>query len=212
MKIDFVSDVTCPWCAIGLHALERALDRLDWRAQVELRVQPFELNPDMPPEGEDIVHYVARKYGSTAEEFAQRQDVIRRRGAEVGFEFGARSRVWNTFDAHRLLHWAGLQGRQLELKRRLLAAYHTHGENPGARDVLLRLAGESGLDAERARDVLASGEFGADVRRNERHWQELGIHAVPAAIIDDRYLIEGGQPVEAFESALRRIAAGTADA
>jgi len=212
MKIDFVSDVTCPWCAIGLRALEQALDRMGDEVQVELHLQPFELNPDMPPEGEDLAHYVVRKYGSTAEELAERQVLIRQRGAEVGFDFGPRQRVWNTFDAHRLLHWAGLEGRSRELKRALLAAYHTRGENPSAHDVLLRLAGEVGLDVERARVVLASGEFAAEVRERARHWQQLGIHSVPSVIVNDRHLIQGGQPVAVFEQALREIAAERADA
>jgi predicted DsbA family dithiol-disulfide isomerase len=212
MKIDFVSDVTCPWCAIGLRALEQALDRMGDEVQVELHLQPFELNPDMPPEGEDLAHYVVRKYGSTAEELAERQVLIRQRGAEVGFDFGPRQRVWNTFDAHRLLHWAGLEGRSRELKRALLAAYHTRGENPSAHDVLLRLAGEVGLDVERARVVLASGEFAAEVRERARHWQQLGIHSVPSVIVSDRHLIQGGQPVAVFEQALREIAAERADA
>ena len=210
MRIDFVSDVTCPWCAIGFNALETALERLGGEFHVELHLQPFELNPDMPPEGEDLVGYLARKYGSSAEELAQRQALIRRRGAEVGFTFGPRTHVWNTFDAHRLLHWAGLQGRARELKRALLAAYHTRGENPGSPEVLLRLAGEAGLDAGRAREVLESGEFGAEVREQERQWQVLGIHSVPSVIVDGRHLIQGGQPVEVFESALRRIASGQA--
>jgi len=212
MKIDFVSDVTCPWCAIGLAALEQAIARLGDEVPVELHFQPFELNPGLPPEGEDIAHYVARKYGSTAAELAGRQALIRSRGAEVGFTFGPRTRVWNTFDAHRLLHWAGLEGRQRQLKHALLAAYHTRGENPGAHDVLLRAAGEAGLDLGRARAVLASDEFAAEVRERVRHWQALGIHSVPSVIVDERHLIQGGQPVEVFEQALREIAAGRVDA
>jgi predicted DsbA family dithiol-disulfide isomerase len=121
--------------------------------------------------------------------------------------FGERPRVWNTFNAHRLLHWAGLEGRQRELKHALLTAYHTNAENPGAADVLLRLAGEVGLDVERARAILASDQFAAEVRALERHYQELGIHSVPSIIINDQHLIQGGQPPELFEQALRQIAA-----
>jgi len=134
--------------------------------------------------------------------------VIRERGAAVGFDFGPRTHVWNTFDAHRLLHWAGLQGRGRELKRALLAAYHGRGENPGSHEVLLRLAGEAGLDAGRASDVLEGGGFVAEVREQERHWQRLGIRSVPSVIVERRHLIQGGQPVEVFENALREIAAG----
>jgi len=206
MKLQFISDVACPWCAIGLNSLEEALARIGSDLQAELIFEPFELNPDMPPEGEDVVAYVARKYGSSAEELAERQALIRERGAEVGFTFGNRNRIWNTFDAHRLLHWAGTQGRQRELKHALLTAYHTHGENPASRDVLARLAGEVGLDVERARQILASDEFSREVRQRVQHWQQLGINSVPSLIVNDRYLIQGGQPPEEFEQALRQIA------
>jgi predicted DsbA family dithiol-disulfide isomerase len=207
MKIDFVSDVACPWCAIGLNSLEQALARLGDTVQVELELQPFELNPDMALEGEDIAQYVARKYGSTPQQLAERQALIRSRGAEVGFTFGPRTRVYNTFEAHRLLHWARLEDRQLQLKHALLAAYHTRGENPGAHDVLLRAAGEVGLDVEQARKILESNAFATEVRQQIRHWQRLGINSVPSIIIDDRHLIQGGQPVEVFEQALRQLAA-----
>ena len=210
MRVDFVSDVTCPWCAIGFTALERAIERLGGEVTVELHLQPFELNPGMPAEGEDIVRYMARKYGKTAEAVAERQAEIRGRGAEVGFSFGPRTRTWNTFDAHRLLHWAGPEGRQCELKRALLVAYHTLGENPGSHEVLLRLAGEVGLDADRARAVLESGEFAAEVRERQRRWQALGIRSVPSVIVDERHLIQGAHPVEGYELALRQSAAGRA--
>ena len=207
MKIDFVSDVACPWCAVGLYSLETALKRLDGAVDVKLNFQPFELNPAMPPEGEDTIQHLAKKYGASPAQLAQGRETLRQRGAEVGFTFGERPRVWNTFDAHRLLFWAGLEGRQRELKHLLLKAYHTDAENPGAHDVLMRLAGEAGLDVERARAILASDEFGAEVRERERHFQQLGISAVPAVIIDERHLISGGQPPEVFEQALRQIAA-----
>jgi len=206
LKIDFVSDVACPWCAIGLNALERALERLADEVQVDLQFQPFELNPAMPPEGEDAVEHLARKYGASAQQLAATRERLRERGAEVGFQFGQRERIWNTFDAHRLLHWAGPQGKQRELKHALLRAYHTRGENPGAHDVLQRAAAEVGLDVDAARRVLESGEFADAVREREQHFQQLGVHAVPAVIIDDEYLISGGQPVEVFEQALREVA------
>ncbi len=207
LKIDFVSDVACPWCAVGLNALERALETVGPELEVELHFQPFELNPTMPVEGADTVDYLSKKYGITPEQIARNQAVIRERGAAVGFQFGARPRVWNTFDAHRLLHWAGLHGRQRELKHALLKAYHGEGRNPGAHDVLLELAGAVGLDVEAAREVLASGAYTDDVRAAERFWQQAGIHSVPSIIVNDRHLIQGGQPPEVFEQALRQIAA-----
>lgn len=205
MKIDFVSDVACPWCAIGLLSLEQALRRIGPEVPVELHFQPFELNPQMPPEGEDAAEHLARKYGASPEQLAGTRETLRQRGAELGFSFGERKRVWNTFDAHRLLHWAGLEGRQLELKHALLAAYHTDGRNPGAQDVLLDVCERIGLDVERARAILLSDEFADDVRERERYYQGRGISAVPSVIIDERHLIQGGQPPEAFEQALRKL-------
>jgi predicted DsbA family dithiol-disulfide isomerase len=209
MKIDFVSDVACPWCAVGLWSLDRALERLADAVDVELRFQPFELNPTLSAEGEDATEYLARKYGASPEQLASNRAVIRDRGAAVGFAFGDRPRVWNTFDAHRLLHWAGLESseKQSKLKHALLTAYHSRAENPAARDVLLRAAAESGLDADRAAAIVDSDEYATEVRASERHWQQLGINSVPAVIIDDKHLISGGQPPEVFERALRELAA-----
>ncbi len=208
MKINFISDVACPWCAVGLSSLEIALERLGGEVPVELHFEPFELNPAMPPEGEDTTLHLSKKYGLSPAQLAKNRENLRERGEAVGFTFGERPRIWNTFDAHRLLHWAGLEGRQHALKRALLTAYHGRAENPGAHEVLLRLAQEVGLDVERARAILESGEFAAEVRERERHWQQLGIHSVPAVVIDDRHLVSGGQPPEVFEQALRQVAAG----
>ena len=209
LRIDFVSDVACPWCAIGLWSLDRAIERLGDEVPVELHFEPFELNPTMPPEGEDAVEYIARKSGRPPEAIAQTRALLRERGAEVGFAFGDRQRIWNTFDAHRLLHWAGLTpgGGQAALKHALLAAYHARSENPSDRAVLLRAVEEAGLDAARAAAILDSDDYGAEVRERERYWQQLGIHGVPAAVVAGRHLISGGQPPEVFEQALRRIAA-----
>ncbi|MBE2244759.1 MAG: DsbA family oxidoreductase [Burkholderiaceae bacterium] len=207
LRIDFVSDVVCPWCAIGLASLETALARLGGEIDAEMYFQPFELNPQMAPEGEDIVEHLARKYRIDAAQIERNREAIRLRGEEVGFRFGRRSRIWNTFDAHRLLHWAGIEGRQHELKRALLAAYHGEGQDPSDPDVLAACAARAGLDAERARKVIAAGDYADAVRADERHRLELGVNSVPAVIVNQRHLISGGQPPEVFEQALRRIAA-----
>ncbi|HMN78042.1 MAG TPA: DsbA family oxidoreductase [Burkholderiaceae bacterium] len=207
LRIDFVSDVVCPWCAIGLASLETALGRVGDGIEADLHFQPFELNPQMAAEGEDITEHLSRKYGIDAAQIERNREAIRLRGAEVGFRFGPRSRIVNTFDAHRLLHWAGLEGRQHELKRALLAAYHGEGQDPSDPDVLAASAAQAGLDAARAREVLASGRYADEVRANERHWLELGVNSVPAVIVNQRHLISGGQPPEVFEQALRQIAA-----
>lgn len=207
LKIDFVSDVSCPWCVIGLRALEQALDRIGDPA-TPIHFQPFELNPQMPAGGQDIAEHLAQKYGSTREQLLRNQEAIRARGAELGFTFdmGKRSRVYNTFDAHRLLHWAELEGRQRELKRALFAAYFTDGRDPSDHEVLADVAAQAGLDPQRAREILASGEYTNDVRERERFYTGHGIHAVPSVIINDQYLIQGGQPVEVFEQILRKVA------
>jgi len=210
MRIDFVSDVACPWCAVGLNALERALERLGPDIAVEIHMQPFELNPTMPREGADAAQYLKAKYGLADEQLAANRARIAERGAAEGFTFGARAHVWNTFDAHRLLHWAGAEGApgtQRALKHALLQAYHGEGRNPGAPDVLLDLAARVGLPVERARTVFETGAFADDVREAERFWLEAGIQSVPAVVIDRRHLISGGQPSAVFEQALRQIAA-----
>ena len=206
VKIDFVSDVACPWCAVGLNSLELALKRIGNEVPIELHFQPFELNPTMAAEGADAGEYLKAKYGMGDAQLASNRANIRERGAAVGFTFGDRARVWNTFDAHRLLHWAGLHGKQRELKHALLQAYHGDGRNPGATDVLLDLAAAVGLDVEAARQVLASGQFADEVRAAEKFWQQAGIQSVPAIVINDKHLISGGQPPEVFEQALRQIA------
>ena len=211
LKIDFVSDVSCPWCAIGLKSLEQAIAKVGSEVPTELHFQPFELNPGMAPEGQEIFEHLSEKYGLTREQLARNSEAIRLRGADVGFTFGVgkRTRIYNTFDAHRLLHWAELQGRQLALKEALLAAYHTDGEDPSSHEVLVQRAGAAGLDMDQARAVLASGQFADEVREREQFYLDQGVHSVPAVIINDRHLISGGQPVEVFERALRQIAAAT---
>jgi predicted DsbA family dithiol-disulfide isomerase len=214
LKIDFVSDVSCPWCVIGLRSLEQALERAGDAVTADIHFQPFELNPQMPAAGQDIAEHLAQKYGSTPEQLRRNQEAIRARGAELGFIFdmGKRSRVYNTFDAHRLLHWAEVEGRQRELKRALFAAYFTDGRNPSDREVLVDVAAQAGLDAAAAREVLESGRYADEVREREQFYGRQGISAVPSVIVNDKYLIQGGQPAEIFEQALRQIAAEPAAA
>lgn len=209
LKIDFVSDVSCPWCVIGLKSLEQALAATSPDVTADIHFQPFELNPQMAPEGQDIVEHIAQKYGSTAEEMERNREGIRARGAELGFTFNMdkRGRIYNTFDAHRLLHWAELEGHQHALKQALFTAYFTDGRNPNDREVLVDAATQAGLDATRAKEVLESNRFADEVRQLEQRYATLGIRAVPSVIINDKYLIQGGQPAQVFEQALRQIAA-----
>ena len=211
LKIDFVSDIACPWCAVGLYALETALDRLQGEVAVDLHFQPFELNPHMAPGGQDLGEHLTEKYGSSPAQQAQIRQTIAARGAEVGFQFapGGRGRVYNTFDAHRLLTWAEDQGEgaQRRLKKALLTAYQGRAECIEDQAVLLQAVQDAGLDPVLAREVLDSGAYADQVRAVEKLYQQSGIHSVPAVIINDQYLISGGQPVEVFEQSLRQIAA-----
>ena len=215
MRIDFISDVVCPWCAIGLHSLQQAVDSLGPDLKVDWHFQPFELNPDMPPEGEGLVEHLARKYGATPAQLEQTHAMIRERGAAVGFRFTpGRERIVNTFMAHRLLHAAGEQdeaagsGVQMALKRALLAAYFTEGRDPSDAAVLREVAGAAGLDASRTEAVLGADAHADEVREAQAQWQAAGIRSVPAIVIDGRHLIQGGQPPEVFAQALRQILAG----
>jgi len=212
MKIDFVSDVSCPWCAVGLKSLEAALSRLGDQVSAELHFQPFELNPQMGAQGQDIAEHIAEKYGSSAVDIGRSQETLKARGDALGFnfDFQRRSRIYNTFDAHRLLHWAAQEGKQHALKNALFSAYFSAGKDPSNHDVLANVAASVGLDEKRARQILASDEFAQAVRERERFYTGLGIHAVPAVIINDRHLIQGGQPPEVFEQALRQLAGAEA--
>ena len=211
LKIDFVSDVVCPWCAVGLGGLETALERLDGQVKAEITFQPFELNPQIAPEGENIVEHIGRKYGATPEQSAANREMIRQRAAEVGFDMrmGETSRIWNTFDAHRLLHWAHetAPDRQKALKQALFKAHFTDNRNIADAGVLTLAAQEAGLDRAEAAEVLASGLYAQAVRQAEDLWRARGVTSVPAVVVEDKYLISGGQPAEVFEQALRRIAA-----
>jgi predicted DsbA family dithiol-disulfide isomerase len=213
LKIDFVSDVVCPWCVVGLGGLEGALERLRGEGiEAEVTFHPFELNPGMAAEGENVGEHIARKYGSTPEQSAANRAMITERAAEAweGFEMrmGPDSRIWNTFDAHRLLHWAGTVGAdaQRALKEALFRAHFTENRSLADAGVLADAAAAAGLDRDKAARVLADDLYAAEVRAEEQLWRARGINAVPAVVVEGKYLISGGQPAAVFEEALRRIA------
>lgn len=214
LTIDFVSDVSCPWCVIGLRGLDEALARAADVVTADIVFRPFELNPAMPAEGQNIVEHIGEKYGASRAQSAANRAAIRARAAALGFTMamGDDSRIYNTFDAHRLLHWAETQGRQKALKEALFALYFTDGGDPSNHDALVATAATAGLDPEAARAILSSDRFAVEVRAEEQRWQAHGINSVPAVVVNGRYLISGGQPPEAFEQALRSIAADTAAA
>lgn len=207
LKIDFVSDVSCPWCVVGLYGLLQALQILRDEVQAEIHFQPFELNPKMGPEGQNITEHIGEKYGSTPEQSQKNREAIRARGADVGFAFrtDGNSRIYNTFDAHRLLHWAGLEGLQLPLKEALFKAYFTDGGNPSDHAQLTQIAEDAGLDRRRAAAILASDEFADEVRAEEQLWLQRGVNSVPTVVFNGQYAVTGGQPVDTFVGAIRQI-------
>ena len=210
LTLDFVSDISCPWCAIGLSTLLTALERLPPELAVALQCQPFELVPDAPPGGQDLGELLAQRYGSTPEQQAKAYAMLRQRGAEVGFEFhpDPRPKVYNTLNAHRLLHWAGLEHpeRELALKLALLQACHRDQLPLDADDVLLAAVDSAGLDRERAIEILASDTFAHEVRQEEALYQQAGVRSVPTLVVNQRFVIAGSQPPEVLEQALRQIA------
>jgi predicted DsbA family dithiol-disulfide isomerase len=206
LKIDFISDVSCPWCIIGLRALDQALEHLGEEVQAQIHFQPFELNPKMVPEGQEIFEHIAEKYGSTREQYQANAENIRERGAELGFVFkpGER-RIYNTFDAHRLLHWAELEGKQQALKEALFTTYFSQHADVSSHKVLADVAQKVGLDRVRAEAVLASDQYAAQVRELEELWVTRGVSSVPTIVFNDQYAVTGGQPVDVFVGAIRQI-------
>lgn len=214
VTIDFISDVVCPWCALGVTALEQAIENVAGEVSVELTYKPFELNPDMPAEGEQAVEHLMRKYGRTADEVAAGKAMQIARGEALGFKFDLEKRThfYNTFDAHRLLLWALQEGRQVELKKVLLRAYFSEGQNPSDHSTLVRLATEAGLDGASAQEVLASGAFAEEVRELEAYYRQRGINSVPAMVLNGRHLVSGSQSIEYYEQMLRQMAKAPAEA
>lgn len=212
VKIDYVSDIACPWCAVGLGGLEQAIKKIGDAFEVEVHFQPFELNPDMPPGGQDVFEHLTQKYGKTVDQVRATQNDIKARAAAVGYPFHpeGRKHVYNTFNAHRLLHWAGLEhGPQAQhrLKRELLVTYFQLAVDLDDPQNVLAAVSRAGLDVERASKILASDEFTAEVRAQQRKYTSMGIQSVPSIIINDKYLLQGAQAAEAFEQALRQVAA-----
>ena len=209
VQIDFVSDVVCPWCVIGLRELETALARLGDVVEPKIHLQPFELNPTMPREGKGIAEHMQQKFGRKMDDSSGIRQALQARADAVGFTMTMNddSRVYNSFDAHRLLHWAGLKGKQVALKHALFGAYFTENLNIADPDILVAKAESVGLDGAEAREVLSSGRYTDEVRAAEQGWMRSGINSVPSVVINRKYLISGGQTAAVFEEGLRRIAA-----
>jgi len=200
IKIDIVSDVSCPWCIIGYKGLEAAIDEMNLKDSVDINWKAFELNPGMPREGQDKREHLSQKYGSTLLQIKANREALIERGAAVGFTFNYKedSRVYNTFDAHRLIHWAEKFGLQTELKLKLFDLYFTQDGNPSNQEDLLQTVEAVGLSIEGAKAVLQSDQFSREVMQEQAAYRQAGIQSVPSFIINDKHLISGGQPKEAF--------------
>lgn len=210
IKIDFVSDIACPWCAVGLGNLNRAIAQLSDKANFEVHFRPFELNPHMPHGGQDAIEHLTQKYGLTEDQVKANQTNIRTKALEAGFEFHpeGRKRVYNTFNAHRLLHWAakdyGLE-KQAALKVELLNTYFCLAVNLDDQKNLLDAVTRAGLDSQRAKEILNSAEFANEVRQEAVTYTNAGINSVPSIILNDQYLLQGAQPPESFVEAFEQL-------
>ncbi len=215
IKIDFVSDIACPWCAVGLGNLNKAIASMKDQVQFEVHFRAFELNPDMPKGGQDVIEHLTEKYGMSVEQVKENQARIRGKAIEAGFAFHPEGRKWvyNTFDAHRLLFWVaqelGLEQQAL-LKTELLSTYFCLAVNLDEQQHLLDAVIRAGLDPVRATQVLDNNEFSQDVREEEKRYHNLGIHSVPSVILNEQYLIQGAQPPESFVGAFERLLGKTA--
>jgi len=205
--IDIISDVSCPWCIIGYRSLQSALAELNAEESVSINWRPFELNPGMAIEGQDRAEHIQQKYGLSEEQGkANRQNLIDR-GISVGYEFNfpENSRVYNTFNAHRLIHWAKEHGLQTELKLALFDLYFKQAGNPSDDKQLLTCVEQVGLPKDKAQEILESDNFFNEVRADQQLGQQQGISSVPAFIFNNKYLVSGGQPKEVFINAIQEL-------
>jgi len=207
LQIDVWSDIACPWCYIGKRHLEQALATFEHKDEVEIVWRAFELDPTAPKVREAIpnIERLAQKYRVSPEQARAMMDRVIAAGKGAGLELKLHdSKAGNTFDAHRLLHWAHELGTQDALKERMMRAYQTEGQVISDPDVLVRLAADIGLDETEARAVLASDRYAADVRADEKLAQELGITGVPFFVLAGKLGVSGAQPVDTMKQVLAK--------
>ena len=209
LKIDIVSDVVCPWCTIGYKRLEKAISELGIEDKIDLEWQPFELNPNMPAEGQDLYEHIAEKYGSTMEQQKESQETMTDAGEELGFTFDyfEGMRMSNTFEAHVLLEYAREFGKQTELKMRLTKAFFSERKDVSDRAVLKEALLDVGLNAEEALAKLEDQEARKEVRDKEAYWQNIGVRSVPTIVFDRKSAVTGAQPIDVFKKVLTEMLA-----
>ena len=207
LKIDIVSDVVCPWCTIGYKRLEKAISELGIQDQIEIEWQPFELNPNMPVEGQNVIEHLSEKYGATKEQQNQSKQGMVEAGSELGFRFDYfdEMRMANTFEAHVLLEYAKDFGKQTDLKMRLTTAFFSERKDVSKREVLKQALLDVGLNAEEALARLDSEEARSEVRSKQDYWKGLGVNSVPTIVFNRKSAVTGAQPVDVFKSVLTEI-------
>jgi predicted DsbA family dithiol-disulfide isomerase len=207
LQVDIVSDVVCPWCIIGYKQLQKALASMPGQFAVSLSWHPFELNPQMPPEGQELREHLAQKYGTSPEQSRGARDRLSALGESLGFKFDYFDgmRMVNTFQAHQLLHWAAEQGRQTELKLALFDAFFSQREDVNDEHVLAAVATRVGLSGAEAREVLEDGRFAQAVRQEQQLWLDRDVHAVPAFVFNEQYMVPGAQEADTFVQVLSKL-------
>lgn len=204
LKIDIVSDVVCPWCTVGYKRLEKAIQELGVEDQIEIEWQPFELNPNMPIEGQDLNEHLTEKYGSTSDQLEASKNMLVEAGEDLGFKFDYFDgmKIVNTFEAHVLLEYAKKYGKQTALKMRLTTAYFSEGKNVSKREVLKEALLEVGLDADEALKQLDVEEKRTQVADAQNYWKSLGVNSVPTIVFDRKSAVTGAQPIAVFKQVL----------
>ena len=207
LRVDLVSDVVCPWCVIGYLQLSKALAQRAGQIELELHWHPFELNPDMPAQGQGLREHMAQKYGASSEQSRSARSRLEEIGDSLGFRFNysEQTRMVNTFRAHQLLHWAGEKGCQTELQLSLFDAFFTQQQDVNDSGVLQACAVAVGLAFDEAAEVLESERYAGEVRAQQRHWLEEGIHAVPCFVVNRQHMVQGAQDAAAFGRMLDKL-------
>lgn len=207
IKLDVISDPICPWCYIGKTHLDRALEA-NPEHPFEIEWHPFQLNPDMPSDGMDRRSYLEAKFGGkekAVKVYAQVEEAARSAGLDI--DFGSIPRVPNTLNAHRLIHWAGLEGQQTKIVAALFRAYWREGKDIGDLAVLADIAGANGLDRAMIERLLSSDADADDIRARDHHARQRGVSGVPCFVIGNQYVVSGAQPPQVWAQILEELIA-----
>jgi predicted DsbA family dithiol-disulfide isomerase len=209
LKIDIVSDVVCPWCTIGYKRLEKAIIELGIQDQVTIEWQPFELNPNMPAEGQNVTEHLTEKYGSTLEQQKESKQNMTNVGKELDFKFDYfdEMRMVNTFEAHILLEYAKEYGKQTELKMCLTTAFFSERKDVSTREILKQALQAVGLNSDEGLAKLDNDEARKEIRTKQNYWKNLGVTSVPTIVFNRKSAVTGAQPIATFKQVLSELVA-----